>query len=95
MEINLEVSELDLDTIKLTCPFRAPSKPGSYYGYGGSHEHTDEKPEGYPCSGYDRGPSLIDLIKYAAETAARLDMQLNPPPPKPEPKKRVTRKKVS
>lgn len=80
-EIKIDLTEYELDEIKLSCPFKAPSKDGSYH-YGGSHNHTPEKPDGYPCTGYDRGPSLIDLIKYAAETAARLDMQLNPPPPK-------------
>lgn len=82
-----------LDEITMLCPFR-----DSISGlYGGGHDHKD-MPDDFPCSGGGYGDSgRLDaekVLNWLCATVARLDRQLNPPPPEPEKPVRKTRKKA-
>ncbi len=85
----IEVS-VDLSDITMLCPFRA----GISFGCGHDHEN---KPDDFPCWGGDWGKrdnriAAESVLNWLCETVARLDRQLNPPPPEPEKPARKPRK---
>jgi len=96
-ELKFNLDKYDLEDVKLDCPFK--KKGDGPYGYTSYYEHPHDSynmpAEYFPCDG--KGPSLVDVVEWLVRVVDRLDAQLNPrtPEPEPKPKKRVVKKKVS